>query len=51
MHSIEITSYLVGAAAFLVLTVMLVIGWRGGRIGVLLILAAGISTLWGGFIA
>ncbi len=51
MHSIEIASYLAGAVAFLALTVLLAVSWRGRRVGALLMLAAGMSTLWGGFLA
>jgi putative PEP-CTERM system histidine kinase len=51
MHLIVITSYLIASAAFLAGTVLLGIGWRGQRTGVLLILATLVSVLWSGFLA
>ena len=44
-------SYGLAAAAFLVLTLMLASSWRGRAKGVLLMIAALISTLWATFIA
>ncbi len=47
MHVIVIGSYLFAAAMFLVVTVLLALGWRGQRNGTLLILATAVTTLWG----
>lgn len=51
MPSIVIISYLVEAAAFIGLGLLLASSWRGQRMGALLILAAGVSVLWGAFLA
>ncbi|MGH8280210.1 MAG: XrtA/PEP-CTERM system histidine kinase PrsK [Gammaproteobacteria bacterium] len=51
MDSIVIISYLVAALAFAGLATLLASSWRGGRTGALLIGAAAVSALWGGFIA
>jgi putative PEP-CTERM system histidine kinase len=51
MHIIVIASYLTAAAAFLAVTGLLAVGWRGQRIGALLILATTVSALWGVFLA
>ncbi|MDE2270364.1 MAG: PEP-CTERM system histidine kinase PrsK [Xanthomonadaceae bacterium] len=48
MHFIVIASYLTVAAAFLIATGLMAIGWRSGqRTGALLILATAVSALWG----
>src|SRR5699024_465167 len=46
MHAIVIASYLTAAIAFFAVTLLLALGWRGRRSGVLLMLATGVSTLW-----
>lgn len=50
MNSIEIISYVTGAVAFLAFTVLLLLSWHGRRVGVLLMLASGVSILWGGLL-
>src|SRR5579875_3431898 len=51
MHTIIIASYLIAAAAFLAMTVLLGASWRGQRTGALLIAAGAVSVLWGVFLA
>ncbi|MFP4614852.1 MAG: XrtA/PEP-CTERM system histidine kinase PrsK [Thiohalorhabdus sp.] len=51
MPSIAALSYAGGMAAFLALTLVLAIGWRGRSAGTLLLLAASGSTLWAAFLA
>ncbi len=46
MHVIVIASYLTAAIAFFAVTLLLALGWRGRRSGMLLMLATGVSTLW-----
>ncbi|MGH8192444.1 MAG: XrtA/PEP-CTERM system histidine kinase PrsK [Rhodanobacteraceae bacterium] len=47
MSEIILASYLTAAAAFLVGTVLLSVGWRGQRTGALLIVATLVTALWG----
>ncbi|MFA9460943.1 XrtA/PEP-CTERM system histidine kinase PrsK [Thiohalorhabdus methylotrophus] len=51
MASIAALSYLTGAAAFLALTVVLAIGWRGRPAGTLLLTASAGNTLWAALMA
>ncbi len=51
MNVIVIASYLIAAAAFLVVTVLLAISWRGQRIGALLMLATTAAVGWGVLLA
>ncbi|HKT41849.1 MAG TPA: XrtA/PEP-CTERM system histidine kinase PrsK [Rhodanobacteraceae bacterium] len=47
MHVIILASYLTAAVAFLVVTGLLAVGWRGQRTGALLIVATTASVAWG----
>ena len=49
--SIGAVSYGIAAAAFLLLTGLLIAGWRGKFQGALLAAAAGVTTLWAGLSA
>ena len=51
MISIAFFSNSIGSFLFLILTVLLLINWRGKLVGTLLILASLLSTLWFSFIA
>lgn len=51
MQTIIIASYLTVAAAFLVGTLLLLLGWRGQRTGALLIVATATAAAWGAFLA
>ncbi len=44
--SVALISNLVGSILFLILTILLLINWRGQLVGGLLILAGALSTLW-----
>ena len=44
--SISLLSNALGSALFLLLTILLVVNWRGQIFGAILILASVISTLW-----
>ncbi len=46
LSDISLYSYLAPAVAYLVLTTLLVISWRGSTLATLLVLACGASTLW-----
>lgn len=51
MHEIAIGSYLTTATLFLAVTALLMTGWRGQRLGALLIVATTASAVWGLFLA
>jgi len=51
MHAIILASYITAAAAFLAVTGLLAVGWRGQRTGALLIVATAASTSWGVLLA
>lgn len=51
MHVIILASYLTAAVAFLVVTGLLAVGWRGQRTGALLIVATTASVAWGVLLA
>ncbi len=47
MHNIGAISYALGALLFLLLTAVLLTGWRGRLLGGLLVTAAAVSAAWG----
>ena len=51
MHTIILASYIIAAAAFLVVTGLLAVGWRGQRTGALLVVATTVSMAWGVLLA
>lgn len=51
MHDIGLISYSAGALLFLVLTLVLMTGWRGRLQGALLVAAAAATTLWAAVLA
>ncbi|MGH8125966.1 MAG: XrtA/PEP-CTERM system histidine kinase PrsK [Rhodanobacteraceae bacterium] len=51
MHIIILAGYLTAAAAFLAVTALLALSWRGQRTGALLILATAVTSLWALFLA
>jgi putative PEP-CTERM system histidine kinase len=51
MHVIILASYITAAAAFLAVTGLLAVGWRGQRTGALLIVATAVSMAWGALLA
>lgn len=46
MESIGVTGYAIAAAAYLILSLLLLTGWRGRLQGGLLVLATGFTVLW-----
>ncbi len=51
MINVGVVSYTAGAVAFLILTLVLVTGWRGRLQGGLLVLASTVSATWAGGLA
>lgn len=49
--NIGFLSYSLGALAFLLLSVLMIVGWRGRQLGVLLLTATVVTTVWAALLA
>lgn len=51
MNSIGVVSYAAASIAFLAITLLLMVSWRGRSVGVRLIVATALTSLWGAVLA